>query len=504
MAENQVLRVPTVHVQGGSAIRRPLMVLAICAVGVIAYLARDFLIPTAAAIILALILTPVAKRLERLHLRPTAAAAASVSLLAVVVAGLLVVATPALTSWAEQAPYLTYTLERKLEGLRKSLAIVKQVTDRVEQATQAQPSATATEKAPPEKVVVRDKSLLSELMSTTPALLLQMGYAGVLAFMLLAHRNDHKRQILRVPINFHVRVRLARVMRDINDRVGSYLFALVVIYSLVALASTIVLALLGFPNPLLWGVLMGLASFVPFVGPPVAIGLVALIALITYDDLMHMLAAPLILAAIHFVESQLPVRSQYRGGVCRSGISWLDVGSCGGDRRGPAAHPREHCCGTSPVAALALGALVGRSPGQRTAGRQAARRLGAAASVAAPPRGREITQSQQAPESTNDRRGAGRIELALEERIGGEGKAHGADADRECCSDRQERAVERVLGGGAQRTGRGSACRDPEQGADHGRFRFLCGPYDSGRRRATADDKASLRGSRYRRPRRGS
>ncbi len=305
MAENSVLRVPTVHVQGGSAIRRPLIVLAVCAVGVIAYLARDFLIPTAAAIVLALVLTPVAKKLERLGLPPTAAAGASVSLLALVVAGLLVVSAPAITSWAQQAPYLTYTLERKLEGLRKSLAFVKQVTDRVEQATQAQPAPAATEAKPPEKVVVRDKSLISEMMSTTPALLLQIGYAAVLAFMLLAHRNDHKRQILRVPLNFHTRVRMARVMRDINDRVGTYLFALVVIYSLVALASTIVLALLGFPNPLLWGVLMGLASFVPFVGPPVAIGLVAFVALLTYEDWMHMVAAPLVLAVIHFVESQL-------------------------------------------------------------------------------------------------------------------------------------------------------------------------------------------------------
>ena len=305
MTETSVLRVPTVHLRGGSAIRRPLIVLAICAVGVVAYLARDFLIPTAAAIVLALILTPVAKQLERLRLPPTAAAGASVSLLALVVAGLLVVATPALTSWAEQAPYLTYTLERKLEGLRKSLAFVKQVTDRVEQATQAQPAQTTATQPPPEKIVVRDKSLLSEVVSTTPALLLQIGYAAVLSFMLLAHRNDHKRQILRVAINFNTRVRLARVMRDINERVGSYLFALAVIYSLVALASTIVLALLGFPNPILWGVLMGLASFVPFVGPPVAIGLVALVALITYEDWLHMLAAPLALAAIHFAESQL-------------------------------------------------------------------------------------------------------------------------------------------------------------------------------------------------------
>ena len=305
MSQNSVLRVPTVNVRGGSAIRRPLIILAVCAVGVVAYLARDFLIPTAAAIVLALILTPVAKKFERMRLPPTAAAGASVSLLALVVAGLLVISAPAISSWAEQAPYLTYTLERKLEGLRKSLAFVKQLTDRVEQATQAsQPQATAKEE-PPAQVIVRDKSLVSELMSTTPAVLLQIGYAAVLSFMILAHRNDHKRQILRVPLNFTTRVRIARVMRDINDRVGTYLFALVVIYSLVAVVSTIVLALLGFPNPILWGVLVGLASFVPFIGPPVAIGLVAFVALLTYDDLMHMLAAPAILAAIHFVESQL-------------------------------------------------------------------------------------------------------------------------------------------------------------------------------------------------------
>ncbi|MDP3243462.1 MAG: AI-2E family transporter [Reyranella sp.] len=305
MVQKSIESVPTVHVQGGSAIRRPLIVLAVCAVGVVAYLARDFLIPTAAAIVLALIMTPVAKKFERLRLPPTAAAGASVSLLALVVAGVLAVSAPALSAWAEQAPYLTYTLERKLEGLRKSLAFVKQVTDRVEQATQAQPAQANTERKPPETVVVREQSLLSELMSTTPAVLLQIGYAAVLSFMILAHRNDHKRQILRVPINFTTRVRIARVMRDINDRVGTYLFALVVIYSLVAVVSTLVLALLGFPNPILWGVLVGLASFVPFVGPPVAIGLVAFVALLTYDDWVHMLAAPAILAAIHFVESQL-------------------------------------------------------------------------------------------------------------------------------------------------------------------------------------------------------
>ena len=177
-------RFPVVHVQGGSAIRRPLILLAVCAVGLIGYLARDFLIPTAAAIVLALMLTPVANTFERAHLPPTPAAAASVSLLALLVVGLLAVAIPSISSWASQAPYLTYTLERKLEGIRSSLAIVKQVSDRVEQATSATPASAA---APaPEKVVVREKSMLGELVSTTPVVILQIGYAGVLAFMLLA------------------------------------------------------------------------------------------------------------------------------------------------------------------------------------------------------------------------------------------------------------------------------------------------------------------------------
>jgi predicted PurR-regulated permease PerM len=244
----------------------------------------------------------VAKTLEHARLPATLAAALSVSLLAIVVAGLLAVAIPSISSWATQAPYLTYTLQHKLEGLRASLAIVRQVTEKVEQAAATPPSPAA---AAPEKVVVRDKSLLGELATTTPVVIVQIVYAGVLAFMLLAHRNSQRRQLLRMPGAWPTRVRLARMMRDINDRVGTYLFSLAVINSGVAVAATAALALLDFPNAIVWGIVMGLASFVPFIGPPVAIGLVALVALIGFDDWLHVLGAPLALCLIHFAESQV-------------------------------------------------------------------------------------------------------------------------------------------------------------------------------------------------------
>src|SRR5215467_8046441 len=145
-------RYPVVHIQGGSAIRRALLVRAVCACAALGYLARDFLIPTAGAVVLALILTPVANTLERLRLPPIAAAAASVTLLAMGFAALLAISIPALTNWIDQGPFLTYTMERKLDGLRKSIAIVQEVSKQVEQATSAAPTTSTTAAKPPEKI----------------------------------------------------------------------------------------------------------------------------------------------------------------------------------------------------------------------------------------------------------------------------------------------------------------------------------------------------------------
>ncbi|HSI01439.1 MAG TPA: AI-2E family transporter [Reyranella sp.] len=301
--QKPTLSVP-VHLRGGSAIRRPLIILAVCAVAAVGYVARDFLIPTAGAVVLALILTPVANTLERVRVSPTPAAAISVLLLTVLLAGVLSLAIPSIADWAAQGPFLTLTLQRKLEGLRKSIAFMEELSSKVEQVATTAGGAGAKAAESAEKLVLHNRSLLGQLASTTPAVILQIGYAGVLAFMLLAHRNGHRRQILRIPVTFETRVRLARMMRDINERVGHYLFSLAVIYFVVAILSTIALALIGLPNAMMWGVFMGLASFVPFVGPPVLIGLVALAGLLTFEDWPRIVAAPAILVVIHVAESQ--------------------------------------------------------------------------------------------------------------------------------------------------------------------------------------------------------
>ena len=122
------------------SLRAPLVVLAAAAVGLVGYLARDFLIPTSAGIILALILTPVVKRLERLRFPPALAAAVSVLSMTAIIAGLLAAAIPSVQGWAQQAPTLAIKLESKMRGLRDQLAQLEEVSKQVERATTPTPA----------------------------------------------------------------------------------------------------------------------------------------------------------------------------------------------------------------------------------------------------------------------------------------------------------------------------------------------------------------------------
>ncbi|HYC66274.1 MAG TPA: AI-2E family transporter, partial [Reyranellaceae bacterium] len=287
------------------ALRAPLVVLAIAVVGFVGYFARDFLIPTAGAIVLALILTPVANALERLRLPVALAAALAVIFSTIAVGGLLALAVPSVQGWAQQAPMLTLKLQGKLEGLRQHIGRIEEVSKEVEKATTPAPPKGATPvEPPPEKVVVRERSLLGELASATPVVVLQVAYAIGLAFFLLSHRHVNRRQVLRIAPTFDARLKLARVMRAVYDRVGHYLFALTLIYFGVAVISAAALAVIGVPNAAIWGALLGLASFIPFAGAPLVVILVAVVAVFTFDDWQRIVAAPAALIVIHVIESQ--------------------------------------------------------------------------------------------------------------------------------------------------------------------------------------------------------
>ena len=234
-------------------------------------------------------------------------------------------------------------------------------------------------------------------------------------------------------------------MRDINERVGQYLFSLCVVYAGVAALATVALALLGFPNAIVWGALMGLASFVPFIGPAVMVAAVALVALLTFDDWTRIVAVPASLLAIHLVESQFmtPMFLSRRCAlntvavfVSIALLGWM-WGAIGAIVAVPllilfstiAAHlpslrwlevlladPRRR----APHGAQAVARLGGAAAASSRCCRRTQRSRGGAARP-------EIDEAREAPERADDRPCRGGIDLALEQDDGGCGQAARAD-----------------------------------------------------------------------------
>lgn len=60
-------------------------------------------------------------------------------------------------------------------------------------------------------------------------------------------------------------------------------------------AMAIAAALLGIPNPLLWGTLVAVLNFVPCVGALMSMAILAVVGVQTFDSLPHALAAAILL-----------------------------------------------------------------------------------------------------------------------------------------------------------------------------------------------------------------
>jgi len=68
---------------------------------------------------------------------------------------------------------------------------------------------------------------------------------------------------------------------------------------------TVAFALLGMPNPLLWGGLAAVLTYVPYLGPAVGIGLVALASFVTFPTMGTALLPPLVYFGLASLEGNL-------------------------------------------------------------------------------------------------------------------------------------------------------------------------------------------------------
>lgn len=267
--------------------------------------AAPILIPVVAAAVLATILNPLARFLERcLRLPKSLAAALPLAATLGLIFMALWLLLPATDKWQERIPSLITQAEFKLLRIT---SLIEDVTEATQKVTEAASTGIGADKTgQPETVVVQqDPGFLSGVLSEAPAALAQTLVILVLAFFFLHERQAIVRLITGVFVHSPARFRVARFCRAARQNVAHYFLTICAINLSLGLITGALFHLIGMPEPASWGGAMALANFVPFIGPAVIFGLSFVVALVTYPTFELALVAPAVILGVNLVEANL-------------------------------------------------------------------------------------------------------------------------------------------------------------------------------------------------------
>ena len=290
------------------------------AVKVLAFVALIFLLraaspvvlPIAIAIILTFLLAPLVRTLRSRGINDALGAA-------IVVFGLLFVLgllgsrllAPA-SEWVARAPTTLQQLIDAYERLRNSIpfmappqvALKPAVTVRGRAAAEVVPAPAAASADP-----VKDKIAI-ESVALTGTLIREASWVGVstvatiilLFFFLASERWLMARTVEAIPKR-RARVAVLGGFRAAQRDIARYLGTQAMINAGVGIATAFAMTLVGLPNPILWGVIIAVLGFIPYLGPLVFVILLLFAGTLTFSSFGEIIAPATAYAIINIIES---------------------------------------------------------------------------------------------------------------------------------------------------------------------------------------------------------
>lgn len=281
-----------------------IIVLATLAVLATLWAAQTVILPILLAVFFALVGNPVLRALRRLWI-PRFVGALLVLSLGIAGAGALGLQLygPA-SEWMQQAPKTLRTLAPRL----------KTMTQPVHQASQAAASfARATEDRPQRRVQlvqIQDNSSWRTIVAT-PRMLASVLAVVLLTFFFMVYGENLQRNAIAMLPDRQRRKLTVDILQSIEREISRYVLTISIINTLLGAAFAGVLVWMGLPlqDALLWGTVVALLNFAPYVGPLIGVLLMLLVGFVSYAGTWPNAAwAPVIPAAVylllHTIEGQ--------------------------------------------------------------------------------------------------------------------------------------------------------------------------------------------------------
>lgn len=285
--------------------RRPrastaLLVLATLAVGYTLWAAQDLLLPILLSMFFALVANPIIRLLKRLWV-PRFVAALLVVVGGIAGAGALgsQLIVPA-GDWFRDVPRELRELTPRLRELAKPMQDANRAAENIARAA-------GGESAKKVQVVRTQVDDPYKFITATPRLLASVLAVVLLTFFFLVYGEALQRSAIALLPGRQKQKFTVDLMHTIERELSRYVLTISVINAVVGLVYAGILYALDLPlqEALLWGTMVALLNFAPYVGALIGMGVMLLVGFVTYKEPWLSVLPVLIYLGLHALEGQI-------------------------------------------------------------------------------------------------------------------------------------------------------------------------------------------------------
>ncbi|UWQ18058.1 AI-2E family transporter [Jannaschia sp. M317] len=247
--------------------------------------------PVVLALVIGVVLSPLARRIDRLGAPAALSAFLTLAIMLGMLAGLAVLIEPVISSLVRRAPVIWLEIRETIADLRGAITGLDRVSESVSEALAVPGTARATDDGV-EIPSLRDALLLAPNLAAWLLLLI-----GTLYFFLLSRRDVYA---------WVTTTDLAITIGDMLEaerEVSRYFLTITCINAVFGIVVTLALWLIGMPFAALWGFIAFLANFILYLGPAIFAVSLLVGGVVAFDGLVSFLPAA-VFVGLNLTEGQ--------------------------------------------------------------------------------------------------------------------------------------------------------------------------------------------------------
>jgi predicted PurR-regulated permease PerM len=259
----------------------------------------EFFLPVTAALVVAIALVPMLEWFER-HGVPSKLSAGLCVLvfLAIAIFALAAIVYPAI-DWVTLIPQRIDRVTEALAPLLDAYSNLQKFIDETVARVSIEASQARTVR------IETPSSLLGIITASAPHAAVQLFFALLVIYFFLAGWTGMRKRTIVSRGSFEGALTTARVIQQTVDATSTYIGTITVINVCLGALTAAILWVLGMDSPVMWGGIVAVLNYIPYLGPIVAALLLGLGGLMTFVDPWAAMLPPLFFISLHMIEANV-------------------------------------------------------------------------------------------------------------------------------------------------------------------------------------------------------